>query len=83
MPSSELAEWMAVEKITGPFGSRRGDIQAAIIAAVVANANSAKKRFTAKDFIPVWDKRPKTPEELWKAAQAAFRPVAREQLTDP
>lgn len=78
--SSELSEWMAYERLTGPLGDRRGDLQAAIVAAVVANANRSKGRaLTPNDFVPVWDKRPKTPEELWKAAMAAFRPVAREQ----
>src|SRR3546814_16731001 len=43
MSSSELTEWMVYEKITGPLGRRRGDIQAATIAATIANANRSKK----------------------------------------
>lgn len=51
--SAELTEWMAFEKITGPLGRRRHDIQAAIIAATVANANRGKgKKFEVRDFLP-------------------------------
>lgn len=44
---------MVYEKITGPFGRRRGDIQAATIAATIANANRSKKakRAQISDFL--------------------------------
>lgn len=53
MSSSELTEWMVYEKITGPLGRRRQDIQAATIAATIANANRAKnaKRAQINDFL--------------------------------
>lgn len=56
---------MAYERVTGPLDPRhRGDMSAAIIAATVANSAGAKTR--AKDFLPQWFKRKKTPEEMWQ-----------------
>lgn len=71
--SRELSEWAAYERITGPLGADRGDVQAAIIAATVANTARSKGRvLQPKDFVPKWD-RPKamTPEEMWQAAMQA------------
>ncbi|WP_223772950.1 hypothetical protein [Streptomyces sp. 135] len=63
---------MAYEKITGPLDIRlRGDIQAGIVAATVANSQGAKKKTKASDFIPVWFKRRKSPEEIWRDVMAA------------
>jgi hypothetical protein len=70
MSSRELTEWMAYERITGPLDPRlRADLSAGIIAATIANANGSKLK--AKDFIPEWFKRPKTPEEIWQDVMAA------------
>jgi len=65
MTSWELAEWMAYERVAGPIGDARGDVQAAIVASTVANANRGRgtKRATPKDFIPEWDRRPQTWQE--------------------
>lgn len=53
LDSYELTEWMVYEQMTGPLGRRRGDIQAATIAAVIANANRGKggRRFRMQDFL--------------------------------
>lgn len=68
MSSSELTEWMVYEKITGPLGRRRGDIQAATIAATIANANRSKKAKKAQisDFLIQYERvgRRKTGHEL-------------------
>lgn len=68
MSSSELTEWMVYEKITGPLGRRRADIQAATIAATIANANRAKraKRAQISDFLIDYERvsRRKTGREL-------------------
>ncbi|MDT3395431.1 hypothetical protein RKE29_01990 [Streptomyces sp. B1866] len=71
--SAELTEWMVYERLTGPLGGRRGDVQAAIVAATVANAQRARGRaLRPEDFLPVWDKpRAMTPEEMWAAAMQA------------
>jgi hypothetical protein len=67
MSSSELTEWMGYERLAGPLGARRADIQAATISATIANANRSKgKRFKVKDFlIPYGEQsRPRTGEEM-------------------
>ena len=50
--SLELAEWMQYYALS-PFGDERQDLQAGIIAATVANANTGKgKAFQPSDFMP-------------------------------
>ena len=52
MDSHELTEWMAFD-LVDPIGGLRGDIQAAIVASTVANANRGKgKALKPTDFIP-------------------------------
>lgn len=67
LSSSELSEWMAYEKITGPLGRRRQDIQAATVAMTIANANRGRgKKFKISDFLVPYDTlgRRKSPREL-------------------
>lgn len=67
----ELAEWMAFERLTGPLDGRlRGDVQAAIVAATVANSQRAKgAALKPAEFLPGWEPpRPKTPDEIWRDA---------------
>ncbi|WP_158632379.1 DUF4035 domain-containing protein [Micromonospora sp. Llam0] len=58
MDSREISGWMAYERVTGPLGPARGDIQAAIVASTIANSNRGKrgKRYRPEDFIPEWDR---------------------------
>ena len=52
MSSDEFADWMLYYEIN-PFGPKRGDIQAGIIASTVCNVNAAKgRRYAIKDFLP-------------------------------
>lgn len=53
MTSSELTEWMQFERITGPLGRRRADINAAMLAAVIAGVNTPKgaRKPTISDFL--------------------------------
>ncbi|MFH8369201.1 hypothetical protein [Streptomyces sp. NPDC018031] len=71
--SRELTEWAAYEQLTGPLGGRRGDIQAAIIAATVANSQRSRgRRAEPADFLPRWGRpRVMTPEAMWAAAVQA------------
>ncbi|WP_282703254.1 hypothetical protein [Streptomyces sp. CC219B] len=72
LDSYELSEWMVFEKMTGPLGRRRGDIQAATVAAAIANANRPKggRKFTVKDFlIPYGEAGRKTPEQMLAAVR--------------
>jgi hypothetical protein len=59
MPASDYYECMAYECLE-PFGGRRGDVQAGIVAATIANANRSKnaKPFSPADFIPEWEAEP-------------------------
>lgn len=58
MSSEELTEWMAVEKITGPFGRKREDIQAATIAATMVNTMKGKgRKAKISDFLIPYEKR--------------------------
>lgn len=65
---------MAYERITGPLGRRRADIQAATIAAVIAgvNAPKGKKKPTISDFLIDYGKvsARKTPMELLQAVRS-------------
>lgn len=73
LSSSELAEWIAYESISGPLGRRRNDIQAATIAATIANANRGKKgkKFKLSDFlIPYGRSEQKSPEQLLAAIKS-------------
>jgi hypothetical protein len=66
MSSSELTEWMAYERITGPLGRRRQDIQAATISATIANANRGKggRRAEVKDFLIVYGGQKPSPSDM-------------------
>ena len=82
--SAELTEWIAFYQLE-PFGPERGDLQAGIVAATVANVNrdakKQKKPYSAQDFMPKFEgqgaggKGQKSPEELqrkWEMVMAAF-----------
>ena len=82
MTSAELTEWLAFFELE-PFGPERGDLQAGIVASVIANVNrdpkKRKKEYTPQDFMPVFGggrgKEKKTPDELrrkWEMVVAAF-----------
>lgn len=65
--SAELTEWMAFERMTGPLGRRRQDIQAATIAATIANSQRGKRgrKFKMQDFlIPYGEDDRKSPQQM-------------------
>jgi hypothetical protein len=81
--SAELTEWMAFERMTGPLGRRRQDIQAATIAATVANANRGKKSkpFKMQDFlIPYGESREKTPDQMLEAIRQLNASMGGEEI---
>lgn len=53
MPARLLTEWMLFYGLE-PFGERRADLRAGIIAATVANASRSKRRrpYHAEQFMP-------------------------------
>jgi len=82
--SAELTEWAVFYEME-PFGPERGDLQAGIVAATVANVNrdakKQKKPYSAQDFMPRFEngagepKAAKSPQELqqkWQAIAQAF-----------
>jgi hypothetical protein len=65
--AAELTDWMAYERISGPLGAGRADLQAGIIAATVANVNRAKgkRAYRPDEFIPRFDRpRATTPQQM-------------------
>lgn len=65
LTSSELTEWAAYENLTGPLGRKRQDIQAATIAATIANANRSKgKKFRITDFLIPYGRKKPEPKDL-------------------
>lgn len=82
LDSAELTEWMAFEGMTGPLGRRRNDIQAATIAATIANANRGKKgrKFKMTDFlIPYGEQGRKTPEQMLATIKGLNRAMGGEE----
>ena len=70
MSSNELNDWMAYAQIE-PFGLERGDLQAGIVAATVANVNRDRHRqraFKPGDFMPDFEKprAKKTGEQIFQ-----------------
>jgi hypothetical protein len=82
LSSSELAEWIAFERITGPLGRRRNDIQAATIAATIANSNRGKKgkKFKMSDFlIPYGEEERKSPDQMLAAIRGFNKSMGGEE----
>lgn len=82
MSSAELTEWMAYEKITGPLGRKRGDIQAATVAAAVANANRGRgRKAKVSDFLIPYEQRRQHQDahELLRTVKAANRALGGEE----
>lgn len=70
MDSREFAEWMAFAQLE-PLGDRRGDWQAALVAATVANTSrDPKKRkepFSPEEFLLDWAPEKREPErQTWQ-----------------
>ena len=59
MSARELSDWIAFATIE-PFGDARRDLQAGIIASVIANAHRDRKKrgqpYTPADFVPRFEK---------------------------
>lgn len=74
LDAAELHDWVAYYAID-PWDEARNDLRAGMIAAVIANVNSRKKRFKPSDFMPRYEQpKPQTPADLkamamrWTAA---------------
>jgi hypothetical protein len=69
--SYELAEWVAVERLTGTLGPARGDLHAGTITAALVNAHKKKGARASRpgDFFR-WDRQEQTPDDMWQIAVA-------------
>lgn len=77
MPSRLLTEWMVFYEAE-PFGERRADLRAGIVAATVANANRGKNQrpFGAEDFMPkLGDEREVDQAPDWESLLARVRAI--------
>lgn len=65
MPAADFQAWQAYYTLF-PFGDRRGDLQAGIVSATVANVNRSKTTplYNAADFMPRFGEAPPTPDEI-------------------
>lgn len=81
LDSAELTEWMAFERMTGPLGRKRQDIQAATVAAAVVNSNRGKGQRKAKvtDFLIPYGDRRKSPEQMLEAIRGLNRSMGGEE----
>ncbi len=77
MTSREITEWIAYDSLE-PVGALRGDVQAALVAATVANCHRASKSkpFRIADFLPFRSRRDERRGGDMAAAFAALRAVA-------
>jgi len=68
MSSRELAEWQAYAQLD-PFGNERGDLQAGIVASMIANVYRDRKKqrkpFAPADFLPVFERKRKR-RQTWQ-----------------
>lgn len=73
LSSSDLAELMAYDRIE-PFGPRRDDLRAGIIASVIANANRSPngKAFKPSDFMANFEGNTSTESDLDQQIKEAF-----------
>lgn len=73
MSGNELDEWIAYSRMD-PFGGERGDLQAGIIASVIANCNRGRRGRTmkAEDFMPKFkaERRRQTSDEMMAILRA-------------
>ncbi len=72
MPARLFYEWQAYNRLS-PIGAWRGDWQAAMVAAVIANSRRGKngRKYRVNDFMPGWNKMGKqttqTPKEFYES----------------
>lgn len=73
---ADVAELIAFERLEGPVGAARGDLQAGVVAATVVNANPYRAKdarpVTPDEFVPDWDgtrkeRRGRSSLEAWRA----------------
>jgi hypothetical protein len=66
--SRELTDWQTFDAL---YGLERLDIAAARVCAIIAAAHGAKD-VTLGDYLPTWQSREQTPEEVAQAVNRIF-----------
>ncbi len=76
MPANEYNAWARYYR-DFPFGGARGDLQAGVVASVVANCNRGKgsRVYNPADFIPQFTQKPQSPDEIIEARINKFMRV--------
>lgn len=73
---ADVRELLALERLEGPIGAVRGDLQAGVVAATTVNANPYRakdaKPVSPDEFVPDWDgsrreRRERGSLEAWRA----------------
>lgn len=73
MPYPLFLQWVEFYK-RDPFGRERGDLNAATIAAMIANAHSSRgKRYEPRDFMPEFYKKRQSVDDMVAQVEAAAR----------
>lgn len=68
----ELSEWMAYAQVE-PFGEKRADLRAGIVASTMANIHRGKRQaFKPDDFMPEFERTEQAPEEMQALLQSMF-----------
>jgi hypothetical protein len=82
LSASEFAEWLAYNAID-PIGPERADLNAGIIASVIANVNRDPRKqmtaYTAADFMPNYDRVEPKQAEPWRAQKSAMMALMAQQ----
>lgn len=73
---------MAYFSVEGPTGDERGDIQASIISATIANAMKDKKGrlLQPKDFMPLFDRPKRDSSDLLRMVESLNRQMGGQDL---
>lgn len=73
---ADVVELLAFERLEGPVGAARGDLQAGVVSATVVNANPYRAKdarpVSPDEFVPDWDgsrreRRERSSLEAWRA----------------
>ena len=66
MSAREFGEWRALYGME-PFGGRRGDLQAAVVASTMANVmRGDHEAYELDDFLLDFEREEKSAEEVWE-----------------
>lgn len=77
--SSELTQWQAYERVTGPLGGERDDTNAALTAFYILQGLGSKKVKLDK-LIPKWDRKP---SQRWQDMKMIAQAMTKQFKSEP